>query len=353
MSSYLDLITALHNSPTVPHNTLAPEIRRLNIAFIAITDTFIISRILVRVFLTKKVALEDYLMVAAGLFATAFSSTAISALQYGLGQHVWDLPKERLIADVKKVIQSLWICQVMYSTALALTKLSIIAAYHRIFPTTTIRRVMYALVALIISVWIVSIFTTIFQCSPITGAWNFELHPKCISIMSVFYFTTAFSILTDVLLVVLPLPLFWKLKLPIREKWIVTVLFGLGLFASVASIMRITVLHDVQNTDATIGAVPTLNWSVAEVGTGIICACVPCLKPLFKKLLPGKFSTARSKSRSQPLDSKIHAPAEEAVELKSATATPINFSRPTTSHGRHNSTRKVPMTTTAQEREFV
>lgn len=152
------------------------------------------------------------------------------------------------------VIKTLWICQVMYTTALTLVKISIIASYVRIFPTVTIRRVMYVLAVLIMAVWIVNIFTTIFQCTPIEGAWNFEVQPKCISVMKVYYFSTAFSILTDILLVVVPLPLFWKLKLPVREKWIVTVLFGLGLFASVASIMRITVLHDVENTDATIGA---------------------------------------------------------------------------------------------------
>ena len=235
----------------------------------------------------------------------------------------------------------------MYTSSLTLVKLSIIAAYHRIFPTLTIRRVMYVLAGFIVAVWIVNIFTTIFQCSPIDGAWNFDIAPKCISVMKVYYFSTAFSILTDILLVVLPLPLFWKLKLPLREKWIITVLFGLGLFASVASIMRITVLHDVQNTDATIGAVPTMNWSVAEVGTGIICACVPCLKPLFKELLPGRFSTVRSRSRSQPLDSKVHGHPEEAVELRR----PPNFSRPTTRDGQRPSTKQAAFTTNT--REFV
>jgi hypothetical protein len=152
------------------------------------------------------------------------------------------------------VIKTLWICQVMYTTALTLVKISIIASYIRIFPTVSIRWTMYVLAGFIAAVWIVNIFTTIFQCSPIEGAWNFEVEPQCISVMKVYYFSTAFSILTDILLVVVPLPLFWKLKLPVREKWIVTGLFGLGLFASVASILRITVLHDVQNTDATIGA---------------------------------------------------------------------------------------------------
>ena len=233
----------------------------------------------------------------------------------------------------------------MYTSSLTLVKLSIIATYHRIFPTIVLRRVLYVLAAVILAVWIVNIFTTIFQCKPISGAWNFDIAPKCISVMKVYYFSTAFSILTDVLLVVVPLPLFWKLKLPVREKWIITVLFGLGLFASVASIMRITVLHDVQNTDATIGTVPTMNWSVAEVGTGIVCACVPCLKPLIKKWLSGRPSTVQSRSRSQPLDSKVHAPAEEAMQLRR----PPNFSRPTTSSGHRPGTKQATYTA----REFV
>ncbi len=235
----------------------------------------------------------------------------------------------------------------MYTSSLALVKLSIIAAYHRIFPTIILRRVLYVLAAFIIAVWIVNIFTTIFQCNPISGAWNFDIAPKCISVMKVYYFSTAFSILTDVLLVVVPLPLFWKLKLPVREKWIITVLFGLGLFASVASIMRISVLHNVQNTDATIGPVPTMNWSVAEVGTGIVCACVPCLKPLFKKWFPGKLSTVRSRSRSQPLDSKVHAPAEEAMQLRRH----LNFSRPTTRDEQGLNAKQATLTTST--REFV
>lgn len=197
------------------------------------------------------------------------------------------------------MIQTLWVSQVLYATALSLVKISIIASFHRIFPTKSIRWTLYTLGGFIIAVWLVNILTTIFQCNPINAAWDFQtIAPKCLPIMKVYYFCTAFSILTDVLLCVLPLPFFWKLKLPIREKYIVSALFGLGLVAAVASIMRITVLHDVQSTDVTIGAVPTLNWSVVEVGTGIICACMPCLKPLFKKLLPGRFFSTVKGSRT-------------------------------------------------------
>ena len=154
--------------------------------------------------------------------------------------------------------------------------------------------------------------------------------------MNVYYFTTAFSILTDILLVCIPLPLFWKLPLPKREKWIVTVLFALGLFASVASIMRITVLHDVQSTDATFGAVATLNWSVVEVGTGIICACVPCLKPLVKSWLPSRFATLPERDRGVVVQEEIHGPvvvdAEELrrLDTEEKEGRMLNFSRPST-----------------------
>lgn len=203
---------------------------------------------------------------------------------------------------MKRIIQTLWVCQTLYTTALALVKLSIIASFHRIFPTRDIRYTLYTIGGLIVAVWIVGIFCTIFQCTPIYAAWDFEaaLLPTshCLPIMKVYYFTTAFSILTDLILCILPLPLFWKLKLPQREKWIVSGLFAFGLVAAVASVMRITTLNGVQQPDFSIGAVPTLNWSVVELGTGIICACIPCLKPLFKRLLPGRFfSTAGGQGR--------------------------------------------------------
>lgn len=175
-----------------------------------------------------------------------------------------------------------------------LVKISIVTSYLRVFPTTVFRRIMYALSAAIVAVWICSILVTIFQCHPVRGAWDFTLPRDCLQIVSFYYFTTAFSIFTDFLLCTLPLPVFWRLKLPIRQKYIVSLLFAVGLFATVASALRISVLRSVDSLDVTMGSVSTMKWSVVEVGTGIICACIPCLKPLFKNFLPDKNSSNRS-----------------------------------------------------------
>ncbi|EXJ95388.1 hypothetical protein A1O1_00509 [Capronia coronata CBS 617.96] len=283
----------------LPHNSSVGELYRLNIAFIAVTSTIIGLRLVVRIFVVKHVAADDFLMVAAGLFATTFSAMAIVGIRYGLGKHIWDLPQDvQFIERTKKVIQTLWICQVMYVTALMLVKISIVVSYLRVFPTTDFRRVMYALSVGIVCVWICSILVTIFQCHPVQGAWDFTLPRDCLPIVKFYYFTTAFSIFTDFLLCTLPLPVFWRLKLPSRQKYIVSLLFAIGLFATVASGLRISVLQSVDSLDVTMGSVSTMKWSVVEVGTGIVCACIPCLKPLFKNFLLEKNTSNTSGVRS-------------------------------------------------------
>jgi hypothetical protein len=109
----------------LPHDSMVGELHRLNISFIVATSAFIAVRLIVRAFVVKHVAADDYLMVAAGLFATAFSTMAIvgmlllltmwyvpisdltlPGLRYGLGRHVWDLPQDAaLVEKIKKVVQ--------------------------------------------------------------------------------------------------------------------------------------------------------------------------------------------------------------------------------------------------------
>lgn len=219
----------------------------------------------------------------------------------------------------------------MYVTALMLVKISIVVSYLRVFPTTIFRRTMYALSAAILSVWICSILVTIFQCKPVQGAWDFTLPRNCLTIVNFYYFTTAFSIFTDFLLCTLPLPVFWRLSVPKRQKYVVSVLFGIGLFATVASALRISVLQGVESLDITQGSVATMKWSVVEVGTGIICACIPCLKPLFKNWLPDKTSSngsgARAKGRGVPTP-RISTPHSEAHELTKPTEGWKSFNPP-------------------------
>ncbi|RMZ87274.1 hypothetical protein DV736_g5504, partial [Chaetothyriales sp. CBS 134916] len=315
----MDLLTLYANNPNIPHDDQKASIINLNAAFIAITDSVIVLRLLARWRIVEQVAVDDYLMALACLCTTALSTLSIVGTRYGLGRHIYDLPVATLVPNLKKVLQILWTCQFIYATSLLLVKLSIISSYLRIFPTRYIRLTMHIMASFIVAVWLVQIFSNIFQCNPIKGTWDFEVKgTKCISFVSVYYFSSSFSILTDLLLCILPLPQVWKLKLSTREKWILSALFGLGLFAAVASCMRILVLHEIENVDVTSKPVRPLNWSVAEVDTGVLCASLPWLKPLAKKFKAGRgFGIGK---RPDNLGTAISTPegrahAEEAAEL--------------------------------------
>lgn len=64
--------------------------------------------------------------------------------------------------------------------------------------------------------------------------------------------------------------------------------------------MRLSQLHNLGSLDISYACVTSLNWSVVEVGTGIICASIPSLKPLLVRVLPGRFFTLPRGSNRWP-----------------------------------------------------
>lgn len=125
--------------------------------------------------------------------------------------------------------QILIVCQVLYATAVTLTKISIIASYIRVFPTRTFHRFMYITAGVIVGFWVCSVLVTVFQCSPVRAAWDFTLkNKKCIPILHFFYAAQSVNIATDLILCIAPLPLCWKLRIGVNERIILCLLFAVG-----------------------------------------------------------------------------------------------------------------------------
>ena len=67
-----------------------------------------------------------------------------------------------------------------------------------------------------------------------------------------------------------------------REKVALFLVFGVGVFSMVSSIVRLySIRIFTQSTDPVRDAIPVNLWSIIEVNVGIVCASVPALKPLF------------------------------------------------------------------------
>ncbi|KAH8893942.1 hypothetical protein GQ53DRAFT_793407 [Thozetella sp. PMI_491] len=126
----------------------------------------------------------------------------------------------------------------------------------------------------------ISVFLTIsLSCRPIQKNWQVVPDPGvCTFKRQNFIVTTIMNVLTDAALFSVPLPLLWKLQIPVRQKLVIALFLSSGLFVITAAILRVT---------QTLGNHPSaLNinrWGVRETIVGIFTVNVPILRPLFSR----------------------------------------------------------------------
>ncbi|KAL4872595.1 hypothetical protein BDV12DRAFT_193317 [Aspergillus spectabilis] len=213
---------------------------------------------------------------------------------YGMGRHSDDLPAD----EFKKQLKFLWAAIPMYNASLAFTKISLLFQYLRIFPNyhrfCTTCHIVLALVTIYL-LW--AIAGGFINCIPVAKFWDRELPGSCFNFKAVWFFNSSFNIATDLMLLVLPMPLISKLMLPMRQKVALLAVFALGGFVVITSILRLFSLHAVaKSNDTSWSNVSAAYWTAAECNVAIICACLPFLRPLITRILPEIFS-ANSKNQ--------------------------------------------------------
>ncbi|ORY16002.1 hypothetical protein BCR34DRAFT_144800 [Clohesyomyces aquaticus] len=283
------------------HSSNVGSIHSTNITLIVLVGTVVGLRLFVRASLVRKVFLDDILILVAAAFTVALAAVCIAGTSHGIGTHLWLLDFTAIFQTIQTAIQYLFVCQVLYACAIAFTKISIIASYIRFLPDRKFRIYMGVTSIVILGLWIAGVFVTIFQCRPVSAAWDFtDTNGKCINYVDYLYASSSLTVATDIALCILPWPYFWKLQLPLKQRIILCLLLGGGVGACIASILRIAKLHMLRGADVTYQAVPSLNLSVIECSLGIICVSIPPLRPLAVHLFPHALLSHRSSSARTP-----------------------------------------------------
>ena len=109
-----------------------------------------------------------------------------------------------------------------------MVKISTLLLFGRIFPVQKFHLILRA-VGLFISLYcIISVVIMVFQCRPSKGAWNPTIKSDCIDINKFLIFMGSMNVLTDFLLLCLPLPQLWKLQMHRKTKMQVIGIFSIG-----------------------------------------------------------------------------------------------------------------------------
>ncbi|GLA10021.1 hypothetical protein AnigIFM60653_001161 [Aspergillus niger] len=145
-----------------------------------------------------------------------------------------------------------------------------------------------------------SLLVNIFQCRPVQYYYNKELRGHCMSGQRQFFQTMgAISLIEDIIILCLPIPIIWGLHITFRQKFAVILLFSLGGLVCIFSLMRLIEFRTFITTDLASSSAKESIWTCLELDIAIICGCLPLMKPLIQGFL-GKVRSRVSKARSHP-----------------------------------------------------
>ncbi|KAG8162365.1 hypothetical protein KVR01_008130 [Diaporthe batatas] len=290
---------ALGAASTTDHSSRASSVMAVNILFICVVAIVVSLRAFTKHSMTRKLYLEDYLMIASSLWFFSFCAVNLAAVPVGFGQHVWDLPgatRDDQFAVATRVQKLNYLALILLSPAIVLAKVSIIAILLRIFPQPMkcLRLFLFATAGLIILCCTCQAFLVIFQCSPVQFSWMLggPNEGTCYGLEPIVLTLGIVNVVTDFVICFTPIPSFLRLKMPAAQKACLCALFLTGLIACAFSIVRVLSLRGLANNiDVTFASVTYYNWSVVETGFIIITGSVPSLRPLLATILPEFFKS--------------------------------------------------------------
>ncbi|KAJ5892209.1 uncharacterized protein N7473_008437 [Penicillium subrubescens] len=249
-------------------------------------------RLLARRMTGNRLFLDDYLILVALLFKYGCSTGVVILLFNGLGSHIETVPKE----NVERFFKIGWANPFVYTANVMFIKLSILALYRRLFSTKYMLFGVYFM-GMVVILWAVSIWVAAaLNCIPIPKFWDRSIEGACIDPDKFYYGTQIPNIVSDVIILLMPQGVVWSLPVAKSQKLLLSCVFMVGGLALIFDIVRlVAMLHlTKQGNDITYYQMPVVMWTCTEAGVGIIAACLPNLRPLFKTGGRGFWSQLRS-----------------------------------------------------------
>ncbi|KAJ6178842.1 hypothetical protein N7519_009303 [Penicillium mononematosum] len=176
-------------------------------------------RLYTRIYMVKAPGLDDLIISCALLSDLALFACILLERKYGIGIHSSKLSEY----DLQHQLFWLWLSVPFYNMTMVFAKLSALTLFARLFRLWTT-------------------LSGFFFCVPVHAFWNPSEDvrlAKCLPAAPVWFTNAALQTSTDLVILVMPMPLLWKLQLPKRQKWGILVVFSLGIFIIGTSSVRL------------------------------------------------------------------------------------------------------------------
>ncbi|KAM0458089.1 hypothetical protein ACHAO4_002814 [Trichoderma viride] len=306
---------------TFPIMTIVKNHLIVNCVFVFIALFIVGLRLFARFMSGAKLWWDDYLI----LFSVpqGIGMLVIQGLYAPMGV---GRPITETLPNLVIILQLTLSYALIYTLCISTVKLSVLFFYLRVFPNKHMR-VATKIVIAAISVWaLANILMFLLLCHPFAASYNPALPGgKCGNQVSAFIAVGVYNIISDFVVLTLPLRTIWTLNTKKQMKLSLTAIFLVGLLVSAVAVARIITLTHLELANIT----GTMVWvdflSTLEVNLGIICVSLPMLGPLVARWnktrgaskLGNYNQSERSGQSGSKLSSRKKQPGPDTIALHS------------------------------------
>ncbi|KAL9035489.1 MAG: hypothetical protein Q9180_004835, partial [Flavoplaca navasiana] len=208
----------------------------LQVSMLILSITSVVLRCLARRKKNAGLKSDDFWAIAALILFMAYSGLGFYGLVNGGGLSILTVPPSVAENGLKASYGDAMLAILTITAA----KLSILFLYRRIFIVDKAFRLASSIMLVICVAWcLASVFPFAFQCTPVKKAWQPLIEGHCISLKTYLLADEIPNCIMDLVLVFLPVGVIKKLKLPTVQKINLCLIFSLGGFVSLISVVRI------------------------------------------------------------------------------------------------------------------
>lgn len=171
------------------------------------------------------------------------------------GRHIWTVTPEAMVTSLKASSpvqpfatqltprQASFIGTLFYQLSLIFAKISICLLYIRVLlPFTYTRRAAFVLLAIVITYGILGAISTGTVCRPIAAFWDHTVKGECHPV-AYMWAAIVLHVVTDFLIFLLPMPVVFRMRLPLAQRISLMLVFGLGFMYVLNSYFHVAGMH--------------------------------------------------------------------------------------------------------------
>ncbi|KAK3983865.1 hypothetical protein QBC44DRAFT_302411 [Cladorrhinum sp. PSN332] len=313
-------ISVPRNAPLKAQESKAGSLIASSVVFLLVCVAVVTSRFYVRLRVIRNFGNDDTALAITLFLTVATVAGVVYATRVGLGTHF----ETNTIDNRRSFLKLLFCTSLGYHLCLMLLKATVLLQYRRAFPLPRFQQICDIFLAFL-AVWALGgLVGGAIICLPLSKNWD-PLEPMWTCEKRTWFWIGhgIAHVVTDVLILIMPLPLLKTLPLPPVQKAVLIGVFCLGFSTCVISAMRLTTLRPTLGTpDLTWTTVRTVLWSFGEVTCSIVCLCIPTLRPLAGSCFSRRLGADNITERG-PEQFRLHVPSTIGTSRPPSSIVPL------------------------------